>query len=439
MISGLVSVITVLEPQNYQHLRKLIEQFNEQDWTVRELVVVNTTICPVPRSNGYKLVEMPGASKDAGVHAAVGHATGIICTVWMPDYPYPDDALRTVARATKPDSYIELRHGNRPIAIAFYRRSWPRWSQLKCRWVGTGHPDPEYVFTTYSPQSRNGPWPDRRGLGDPECLNVMCPAGIGDVLWVLGKFARVARERPVTFWFPEGESHRAGGIARLAGVNYGYLPGLSTSWVWSQPGQPFIPEEKNTWIVAQANRHLENGHSLKKWYPQLPLEYPKLRTYYGPPRAQKYVVGFMCLATYMGGQLTPQAWGEIFQYINDNVAPVIIVGAGEDVSFAREVERYYKSVLPGVYNAPLEEVTAIVKGSCATVGVASGLLITSIVMKTPSLISYPRHLDKMPGTWEPEDAAWDWCFQRDLPDVIRSGRLEKIIAKHETIHRNSDL
>lgn len=436
MIHGLVTVIAVLEHSNYQHFHKLVEQFNEQDWAARELIVVNTTLVPVQTTDRYRLIDAPGESKDAGIHHAVQAAKGIVCTVWMLGCPYHSDALRTIANKTGSDFYIELRHGNRPIAIAFYRRSWPRWASLKCHWVGSGHPDPEYTYEKFAPQSRNGPWPNMTH-GDPNALNVMCPAGIGDVLWVLGKLSTVARERPVTFWFPEGESHRAGGIARMAGVNYGYMSDLTTSWVWSQPGQPFLPE--TGWIVAQANRHLENGHHIKKWYPQLPLRYPHLRTLYRPERTKKYVVGFMCLATYMGGQLTPKAWGEIFQYIEDHIAPVVIVGAGEDVTFAREVERCYKSPLPGLYNAPLEEVAAVVKGAAATVGVASGLLITSIVMKTPSLISYPRHLDKMPGTWEPEDAVWDWCFQQDLLDVIKSGRLQRIIQKHETLHRNSDI
>lgn len=434
MISGPVTVIVVLEHSNYQHFESIIEQFNEQDWPVRDLIIVNTSLSAL-RPGHYRVIDVPGMNKDAALHEGVRVATGIVCCVWLPGCPYPHDMLRTVAQSTTPEDYIEVRHGQRAIAIAFFRRSWPAWGRLKCRWVGTGHPDPDYTFEPFEPKSRNGPWPDFR-VGDPDALNVMCPAGIGDVLWIMAKFAHVARERKVKFWFPEGESHRAGGIARMVGVDYGYMPDLTTSWVWSQPGAPFLPEKG--WIVVQANRHLENGHHLKKWYPQLPLEYPKLRTHF-KPRAANYVVGFMCLATYMGGQLTPKAWGEIFQYVHDNVAPILVVGAGEDVTFAREVERYYKSPLAPVYNAPLEEITALLKAARGTIGVASGILITSAAIKVPTLISYPRHLDKMPGTWEPEDGAWDWCFQSDLPDKVKSGLFETILTKHEALHRHTDV
>ena len=61
------------------------------------------------------------------------------------------------------------------------------------------------------------------------------------------------------------------------------------------------------------------------------------------------------------------------------------------------------------------------------VGVASGLLITSIAYGVPSVIAYPKHLDKMPGTWEPFNSLWSHCFTENLPQFIANGALQRLL------------
>ena len=76
---------------------------------------------------------------------------------------------------------------------------------------------------------------------------------------------------------------------------------------------------------------------------------------------------------------------------------------------------------------PFGSVTVAVRaarGARLSVGVAGGPLIAGLAENCPAFFFYPAHLDRMPGTWEPEGAwaaAWDWCFVRDAPaaDMIR--------------------
>src|SRR5690349_7981000 len=71
-------------------------------------------------------------------------------------------------------------------------------------------------------------------------LHLLCPAGLGDNLWIVGKFWSVCMEREVVFHLPAAESRRSGDVFRMMGLKYGYMPDLSTEWVWSRPGSPAI-------------------------------------------------------------------------------------------------------------------------------------------------------------------------------------------------------
>lgn len=264
-------------------------------------------------------------------------------------------------------------------------------------------------------------------------LHVLHPAGIGDFLWTWGKWRHVNRD--VTFWFPQGEQKRAGALAQMLGARYGYMPGLTTRWVWDQPGEPPIPDTGGV-IAVHPNAHLESGLRIEKWYPDLPFENPVnglqvntalYKTEVGSPR---YVVAFMCTQAYMeaGGNLHPAAWGRILALVEQRVAPVVIVGAGRDVEYAERVCDTFDPTFSPVFNASLDQVAELLRGAVATVGCASGITILSTYLGVPTFHAYPRHLARMPGTWEQPSARAGWCFLDDLENHIRAGALEALTA-----------
>ena len=424
--TGLFSVILIVTDENCGRITATIERFNDQAWAHRELILVNGSKFTYG-TYGFKEVRVSAETAEAdAIQQGVGAASGEYCVVWKVDFAYTSDCLHRLARRVQSRLLVDLVYKNDEdevtVGYAFFRRcahlvGTPNLTRVT---VPSGRIYPE-------PKKPEPKAPDYEAQGSPHDLNLMCPAGIGDVLWILSKLAVVAKAKDnMVFWLPSGEQHRAGALCRQAGVRYSYLSGLSTTWVWEQPGSPELPE--SGWIPIQANRHLENGQHLKDWYPQYPICYPKLASCYEHPmRFTDYVIGFMCVATYMGGQLLPSVWADIFHYIEANVAPVLIVGAHADVAFAKEVERFYTPKIEPMYDRPLEEVLAAVRGARGTVGVASGLLISSIAYKTPSIISYPRHLNKMPGTWEPAGSKWDWCFHDRFHEFIRGGSLQRIL------------
>lgn len=260
------------------------------------------------------------------------------------------------------------------------------------------------------------PLPDDR-------LNLLCPAGIGDCCWILSKLHAVAAHRPVTFWLPEGEQQRAGEYLRLCGYDARYLLGLTTRWVWGKPGDPELPQVGT--VPVHANRHLERGGMLRDWYPVYPLKHPTPQL---PPCPIKgaFVLAFLCHSGYMEGNLDPAQWGMILRRLQERVAPVLLVGAGRDVEFAREVMRGFEPGARTLFDRPLAEVLAAAASPLCRLafGLAAGPLISAQVGGTPTFMAYPRWLSRMPGTWERFDVLSGWCHTHDLPQAVLRGEVE---------------
>lgn len=262
-------------------------------------------------------------------------------------------------------------------------------------------------------------------------INVLCPAGIGDLYWIYSKL-HVLGDRAI-FWFPGEENRRAGQLADMLGISYGYLPGLTTDFVWSQPGDD--PFENRKTIIIQANRHLEAGRKLDDWYPEVSVCYPDIRSGYIPPvDSQSYVSVFTCAKHYMGGQLHSTVWANIIKcIIHSTGLKVALIGAGSDVELLQEIRGTYgsfKDDVIGVYDRPFTEALGWIQNSKAMVGVASGMSIISACIGVPTISGYPRHLDKLPGTFEPSGSVCDWVFLDQLPDYIFNYKHNNLIYEH---------
>lgn len=259
-------------------------------------------------------------------------------------------------------------------------------------------------------------------------LHFLVPGGTGDNLWIVGKLWQVCMERQVTFWLPAGEQKRSGDLFRMFGLPYGYMPDLTTEWIWSRPGSPPIPDT-GAILSVQPNRHLEHGHRIEKWYPEYefrnPVEFIDQSTMlYGPTAgASGYVVGFMSQERYMehGGNLKPGQWARIWRMVEDTIGPVVLIGAGKDVEFAEEVLKFFNPTHEPMFNAPFDAVMALFAGAKCTIGAHAGPLILSTYMGIPTLQGMPRWLAPMAGTWEPEDAPWGAVYLDELENFIRAG------------------
>ncbi len=259
-------------------------------------------------------------------------------------------------------------------------------------------------------------------------LHFLVPAGVGDNLWIISKLWNVCQQRDVTFWLPADEQKRSGDVFRMMGLKHGYMPNLTTEWIWSRPGSPPIPDTGAV-LSIQPNRHLEHGHRIEKWYPELEFKNPvQFMDTYEVPYKQvagkiKYVVVFTSQMGYMetGGNLKPAQWARIFNHIEEQVAPTLLIGAGKDVAFCYEVMKFFDPKLEPVLNASLDTVASLMSGAEMVIGAHAGPLILSTYMGIPTLHGYPRWLFPMPGTWEHPDNTWGACFLDELENVMKSG------------------
>lgn len=240
-------------------------------------------------------------------------------------------------------------------------------------------------------------------------INLLVPAGVGDLYWILAKFQTM----PGTiFWIPDAEQRRCRGLAEMCGIEYGYLPGLTTDYVWSRPGMPAI--DGPGIYEIQPNRHLESGRPLEEWYQGLPVKYPKLNPRHHLIDAGDHVFVFMCNENYMSGQLCPETWASMLRVIEDRHGTIVLCGAARDVDFATKVNTLMGGTCKTLFNCPLNEVMAWILSAKLCIGVAAGLLILAVCHNVPTVMAYPRHLASMPGTWEPRGGPWRWCFVDSL-------------------------
>ena len=111
-------------------------------------------------------------------------------------------------------------------------------------------------------------------------LHFCLPAGIGDISWVYSKICglRDLTGREVILSVAGHDRPRRGGdfVRLLPGVHWGgYLDDRGSNGVLAQPAlytwQSWIDKP---WVQnLSANRHLEGGHPLAEWMPQLPTDY----------------------------------------------------------------------------------------------------------------------------------------------------------------------
>lgn len=406
--NGKWSVVYRADKDTGRFATKVIEGFNLQTWPNRELVIANSSDMDF---GGYGYTEVAGTT----IQEAIAKSTGEYClevSKWQ-CLQHPN-LLFQLSQLVNPKARIRVTKNGFTVARGFFRRAahlaYMGKTPLYDVELDTGGVmDNKLTGSVATP-------PDTSAL-DPNDINFLCPAGIGDILWIVYKMKSYAEitarsGKKVIFWLPGQEQRRSGGLLRTFGLNYGYLDSLTTPWVWSLPGNPSISGNGGIFTI-HANHHLEAGHRIEEWYPSVNGAYPAIPARFNRPKG-RYVSVFMCMNAYMGGQLKPQTWASIIERIEAEVAPVCLIGAGKDVAFAREVEGCYRPAMSPMYDCPVEEVIDSLSSGIASLGVASGLMIVSAIYGPRTLMAYPQHLAKMPGSWETKPC--DWCLVGDLKD-----------------------
>jgi hypothetical protein len=261
---------------------------------------------------------------------------------------------------------------------------------------------------------------------DSSRLHVLVPAGIGDVAWIGAKLFPIAHQRKnVTFHLPGLEQQRVGCYLDLFGIDYEYNDWLTTDMVWNNmahpSGSPELP--RAGCVYVQANRHLETGHRIEEWYPKLKTVWPVPEINHEDYAKRPFCLMFPGSRGYMGRNLSAADWVRVVGWLHRHIAPVRLVGAGQDAEFVQQIGGMVECTK--LIDRPIEEVLAAATSPYCRLflGVASGPLIAATYMGAPCFFGYPEHLHLMPGTWEQPGAKVVHCLLRDLPGRVRENNV----------------
>src|SRR5919108_2719744 len=193
--------------------------------------------------------------------------------------------------------------------------------------------------------------------------NLVCPAGIGDVAWVISKLSTV-RDEIGSIYIVDGKPRRTVPFVKLAGFESDYWPigyndiqgfeQLHGLRHFQEPTWERVRQVVAGTICLEVNEHLECGKRIEDWLPDLPTDFhfPLVTSPDDTLRAFKYytremskhpmgtgpVVAVSC-ASYQGAEAW-KAWGlrEWTDFLRRVMAlgwrPLVIGGDWDDLSYA---------------------------------------------------------------------------------------------------------
>lgn len=284
-------------------------------------------------------------------------------------------------------------------------------------------------------------------------LNFVVLEGIGDVAWVIGKFWKLCQDRDVKFYFHNGVYNRLGPYLDLMGIKWGYTQ-VESRELLSFPGEFEERDfENGGTFYIHCNRHIEEGKPLhnncpnyrdgdhREWFPWMPFKnpIPPIRVvkegertphvrlnegvYQLDPKPNPYIMVHMGTPTFSEGNLFPRQWARILQYIENNVAPVKLIGAKWDENFMDKVCEFYEPKCSPCIGQSLATALSDIANSRGMFGIDNGTIILATYMGLPTMRLYPRWLRLMPGTWEDLDT---------LHPVSRWVHMDEAVEEYKT-------
>ena len=186
-----------------------------------------------------------------------------------------------------------------------------------------------------------------------------------------------------------------------------------------------------------ANKHLEDGHRIEDWLPEIPLDWqtpiliPKASVHRAGQLAASFGDrGFFCIYTsalwgntcgMQNGNWAAHHWMEVVRAMWDWYhAPTVLLGAEWDRDYADMLDRWG---CPYLYNlvgrTALAETLALLLLSSGFVGYASGLPILSTHLRVPTVMLWPdSSTPTRYGVWHKKGMQTAWVN----PETLARGR-----------------
>lgn|SRR5262245_8534529 len=259
-----------------------------------------------------------------------------------------------------------------------------------------------------------------------------CPSGIGDFSWLWSKLCNV-RDELDKILVADGWPYRTREYVELCGINCEYgqfnyqMILLSESVNRCETWDDVVSNPAET-ILLEPNTHLELGHRLEDWLPDLPttFHYPLKTTEEDYAHVQKLLVdvprpwiGVSC-ASYRGSEAwrtwSRHEWKELLTRLKAvGWNPVLLGGFWDDLTFnvARELS------LPDlVGKTNTGECIALLDLLDSYIGFSSGLNVIRTVLNQPAFALWPDHQEKLATSWVPphmlHTRRYNWSLYKDV-------------------------
>lgn len=253
-------------------------------------------------------------------------------------------------------------------------------------------------------------------------VTVRVPPGIGDIAWIIMKLASTQDRFIVEV---SGENPRRSleflrlidsvAEARYGNFGYSHVDAFSTdpALTWRSVRE-LAAEQGHAWLTL--NRWLEEGRSIVDAWPDVAVAYHfKVRI---PREAQQVAwdilgdarkTGFGVYMSSRGNNSYWRGWGEAHWFdlcrrLHKRLPQLtfFLIGAPYDADMIAAVKDLLDGIgIPNktVLGQPLEVALFVIKQMRYLVSFPSGLAVLAAVLRTPVMMFYPEHLEKMMTAW----------------------------------------
>jgi len=237
------------------------------------------------------------------------------------------------------------------------------------------------------------------------CDTFVVPPGIGDFAWIYMKLCNLPKS--VNIEVSSSIDQSGAPHLRRCLPFLEILPRIKSQRyldyaVWLDDDLREL-DYNRCWI--QANLHLEHGNRIEEFLPELDTtlhfdlnlseikqdDYGKIVLYTASMKANMNWQGW-----------DHENWIELMRNL-DCQEDYVMIGAEWD----RDYLSFFDSFLSGFdirINQPLAKIFSLIKHAKCLIGFPSGISIMSALLGTPTVMFYPRHLEKMMYAWDdPEE------------------------------------
>lgn len=265
-------------------------------------------------------------------------------------------------------------------------------------------------------------------------VKIKVPSGIGDFSWIYSKLVTLdlnldveipedghKRLQPLTDILPCVISSRYG--------KFNYNQHILPNSIPSDSGTEDILDVAGP-IYISANKHLEDGHRIEKFIPDLPIEHHYKVNITDQHRARldgklpdgRFICIFVAnhLAVKSWNAWTEQQWTEFASRARKRtgIEDFVLIGANWDLQMAERVitqfQRFGIKLRNLVGQLILAESLALIQKSEYFVSFPSGMGIMAEVLEHPTTMMYPEKLTKMIGSWADPKMIEDGTFFETL-------------------------